>query len=113
MGVLAKSDGFHTLSKGINETTIVISENLQLFFEKKLKGIKYESKKENLSSITIQLPVQNTETYGLYYSLLGQIAWRGINIVEVISTTNELSIVIKEDQTSAALEALMEMKNNY
>jgi len=113
LGVLAKSQGFHTLSKGINETTIIISKNLQLFFEKKLKGIKYESKKENLSSITIQLPVQNTETYGLYYSLLGQIAWRGINIVEVISTTNELSIVIKEDQTSQALEALMEMKNNY
>lgn len=109
---LTKTNGFHTLCKGINETTIIISKNLETVFEKNLKGIKYDTKKENLSSITIQLPKQNTEVYGLYYSILGIIAWRGISIIEVISTTNELSIILKEEHTSAALETLMKMKNN-
>ena len=109
---LTKTNGFHTLSKGINETTIIISENLKSIFEKSLKGIKYESKKENLSSITIQLPKQNTEIYGLYYSILGIIAWRGISIIEVISTTNELTIILTEENTSVALDTLIKMKNN-
>ena len=109
---LTKTNGFHTLSKGINETTIIISENLKSIFEKSLKGIEYESKKENLSSITIQLPKQNTEISGLYYSILGIIAWRDISIIEVISTTNELTIILSEENTSAALETLIRMKNN-
>ena len=108
---LTKTNGFHTFSKGINETTILISNNLETIFEKSFEGILYESKKENLSSITIQLPKLNTEVFGLYYSILGVIAWKGISIIEVISTTNELSIVIKEQNTGAALEALMKMKN--
>ena len=45
------------------------------------------------------------------YSILVVIAWKDISIIEVISTTNELSIVIKEQNTGAALEALMKMKN--
>ncbi|MBM77076.1 MAG: aspartate kinase [Crocinitomicaceae bacterium] len=109
---LTKTNGFHTLSKGINETTIIISKNLESVFEKSLKNVACESKKENLSSISIQLPKSNTEVYGLYYSLLGIIAWKGISIVEVISTTNELTIILKEKDTASALEALMKMKNN-
>ena len=109
---LTNTNGFHTLSKGVNETTIIISDNLKLIFEQALKDIPYESKKENLSSITIELPKQNTEVYGLYYTILGRIAWKSISVIEVISTTNELTIILKDDQVSIALEALMELKKN-
>tara|TARA_B100000401_G_C52795418_1_gene715611 strand:+ start:737 stop:1393 length:657 start_codon:yes stop_codon:yes gene_type:complete len=110
ISLLTNTKGFHTLSKGINETTIIISENLKTIFEKKLKDIPYRTKTENLASITIELPKENTQTTGLYYSLLGIIAYKGINLIEVISTTNELTIILKEQQVSTALETLMSLK---
>ena len=107
---LTNTKGFHTLCKGVHETTVIISENLKNVFEKSLGAITYQSRQENLASITIQLPKLNTEITGLYHHLLGMITWRGINIIEVISTTHELTIIIKEEHVSAALEALIKMK---
>ena len=107
---LTNTKGFHTLCKGIHETTVIISENLKNLFEKSLGDIPYISRQEDLASITIQLPKLNTEVSGLYHYLLGIITWRGISIVEVISTTHELTIILKEEHVSAALEALMEIK---
>lgn len=107
---LTNTKGFHTLCKGIHETTVIISENLKSIFEKSLGDIPYISRQEDLASITIQLPKLNTEVSGLYHYLLGIITWRGISIVEVISTTHELTIILKEEHVSAALEALMEIK---
>ena len=111
MKQLTNTNGFHTLCKGVHETTVIISENLKNIFEKSLGAIPYQSRQENLASITIQLPKLNTEVTGLYHHLLGIITWRGISIIEVISTTHELTIILKEEHVSAALEALMKLKN--
>ena len=111
MKQLTNTNGFHTLCKGVHETTVIISENLKNIFEKSLGDIPYQSRQENLASITIQLPKLNTEVTGLYHHLLGIITWRGISIIEVISTTHELTIILKEEHVSAALEALMQLKN--
>ena len=110
MKQLTNTNGFHTLCKGVHETTVIISENLKNIFEKSLGDIPYQSRQENLASITIQLPKLNTEVTGLYHHLLGIITWRGISIIEVISTTHELTIILKEEHVSAALEALMKIK---
>ena len=108
---LTNTNGFHTLCKGVHETTVIISENLKNIFEKSLGDIRYLARQEDLASITIQLPKLNTEVSGLYHYLLGIITWRGISIIEVISTTHELTIILKEEHVSAALEALMKLKN--
>ncbi len=107
---LTNTNGFHTLCKGVHETTVIISENLKNIFEKSLGDIRYLARQEDLASITIQLPKLNTEVSGLYHYLLGIITWRGISIIEVISTTHELTIILKEEHVSAALEALMKIK---
>ena len=95
----------------MNETTIIISEDLRIVFEKNIKEISFNTKRENLASITIELPKENTQTIGLYYSILGAIAQRGLNLVEVISTTNELTVVLHQHQVAEALETLMNQKN--
>lgn len=110
LSILSNSKGFHALSKGVNETTIIISENLRIVFEKNMKEISFNTKKENLASITIELPKENTQTIGLYYSILGAIAQRGLNLVEVISTTNELTVILHQHQVAEALETLMNQK---
>ncbi len=61
---------------------------------------------KKISCISLNLPDDNAESPGYYYSILKRIAWEGINIREVLSTTNEFSLMLDEkdvDQVFAVL----------
>ena len=59
---LTNTKGFHTLCKGVHETTVIISENLKNVFEKSLGAITFINPYKKIwASITIQLPKLNTE----------------------------------------------------
>ncbi|MBI9035103.1 MAG: aspartate kinase [Bacteroidales bacterium] len=103
-------EAFYTISQGIYETTIVVSSSLKLVFEEIFEGEDLLSKTDKLSTITMKLPPENNSTYGVYYSIFKHIAWEGINIYEVISTTNEFSIVLKDEFVSKAFDAIKNMK---
>ena len=65
----------------------------------------------NLSSITIKLPKENQEQSGVYYFILKQLAWADIPLQEVISTTHEMTIVVKEEDINETFAILMDLKN--
>jgi len=52
----------------------------------------------------------NTEIYGVYYYILKQLAWEGINIVQVVSTSNEFTIVVNQAEIDIAFKILMNLK---
>ena len=56
--------------------------------------------------ITHYLPHEKTEIAGYYYYILKRIAWEGINIVEILSTTNEFSIILDETDVDRAFAVL-------
>ena len=56
-------------------------------------------KAENLSSITVKLPAENVSVPGIYYFIFQRLAWEGIVLYEVISTTNEFTILVNEEQS--------------
>lgn len=100
---------FHTISKGVFETTIVISDSmgtdlLDIFHNEILI-----SRTGKLSSVTIKLPKENIKISGLYYFIFKKVAWEGINILEVISTTNEFTIILKDDDVDLAFSVLKNM----
>ncbi|MBO5902878.1 MAG: aspartate kinase, partial [Tidjanibacter sp.] len=66
----------------------------------------------DLSLITVKLPSDNTICPGVYYYLFKELAWDSINVVEVISTTNEFTIVVGDDDIHRAFSILMEAKKN-
>lgn len=106
-----KKKAFYTISKGVTETSIVTNlfdkdEILEL-----LKAEKLKSKNESLASITVQLPTLNTEVYGVYYYILKQLAWEGLNIVDIISTANEFTIIFNQSDIDRAFRILMQIKN--
>ena len=68
------------------------------------------AKTENLSSITVKLPAENTVCPGVYYYIFKELAWDNINIAEVISTTNEFTVVIGDADIHRAFTILMEAK---
>ena len=101
---------FCTFSQGIYETTIVTSNSLDSRIEKFFSKEKLLSRKTGLGSVTIRLPEDNTEISGVYYYILKSLAWGGINIREIISTTNEVSIVFDEKDVHKAFPILLSLK---
>ena len=48
-----------------------------------------------LSAITISLPKENSKVVGLYYQIFKKLAWEGVTLYEVISTTNEFTVLVE------------------
>ena len=101
---------FCTFSQGIYETTLVVSESLIDLVEEAFAGEQVVSKNTNLSLITVKLPSDNTLYPGVYYYLFKELAWDNINIVEVISTTNEFTIVVSDKDIHRAFAVMMNAK---
>ena len=92
-----KKDSFYTSSRGVSECNIVISNNLSLLIDKYFENEFLVKKLENLSSVSIKLPNENISIPGIYYFIFQRLSWEGVNIIEVISTSNEFTILVDED----------------
>lgn len=105
-----ENDSFFTICKGVSETTFIVNTQHESLIEKLFKGERLKSHTTDLASVTVKLPVVNTEIYGIYYYILKHLAWEGINIVELVSTSNEFTIVVKQDDVDKAFKILMQLK---
>jgi aspartokinase len=74
------------------------------------KNDKLKSNTNDLASVTVKLPKINTEIYGIYYYILKHLAWEGINIIEIVSTSNEFTVIVKQDDVDKAFKILMQIK---
>ncbi|RKF05119.1 hypothetical protein C8N26_0520 [Tenacibaculum lutimaris] len=114
--ILSKSadsnDYFLTVSQGIFETNIVTSKNLQPYVEEIFKKETLINNVNDLASITLKLPKENLDQSGIYYFILKQFAWANIAVQEVISTTHEMTIVVKERDVNETFSILMDLKLN-
>lgn len=104
------NDNFLTISQGVFETNIVVSNKLKTRVDEIFKDEMTLWSITNLASITIKLPKSNIEQSGIYYFILKQLAWADISVQEVISTTHEITIVVKETDIKQAFSILMDMK---
>jgi aspartokinase len=101
---------FHTFSQGISETTIIIANSILEYVEDIFKDERMISKEENLSSITLILPEENQMIYGIYYYILKDLAWFGINLAEIISTSNEFTLIVDDKNLDQTFSILMKLK---
>ena len=106
------SDNFFTISQGVFETNIVVSKKLSEKMDTIFVNEEVIWSITNLASITIKLPKSNIEQSGIYYFILKQLAWANIPVQEVISTTHEITIVVKETDIKQTFSILMDMKLN-
>lgn len=105
-------DAFFTLCKGITETTYILNAKYAADAKRIFEKENLKSHNENLASITVKLPVSNTETYGVYYYIMKHLAWEGINIEQVVSTSNEFTGIVNSEDIDDAFKILMELKRN-
>lgn len=106
----SENDSFYTISRGVTETSIVTNSINTERLLTLLKNEKLKSHTLNLASITVKLPSVNTEIYGVYYYILKHLAWEGLNIVEIVSTANEFTVIFNQDDVDKAFKVLMQLK---
>jgi aspartokinase len=105
-----ENDSFFTICKGVTETTFIVSSHHDDMITRLFKNEKLKSQTNDLASVTVKLPKINTEIYGIYYYILKHLAWEGINIIEIVSTSNEFTVVVKQDDVDKAFKILMQIK---
>lgn len=103
-------DIFYTSSRGVNEINIVVSNSLDGTVEELFQGERCTQKVGNLSSVTVKLPAENVSVPGIYYFIFQRLAWEGIVLYEVISTTNEFTILVNDDQVDVAFKTIKNLK---
>jgi len=102
---------FYTSSRGVNEINIVVSNSMDERVDTLFQGERRTQKAENLSSVTVKLPAENVSVPGIYYFIFQRLAWEGIVLYEVISTTNEFTILVSEDQVDKAFTTIKGLKD--
>jgi len=106
-GLLSKKKGvFYTFSQGVFETTIILNQWANDEMKEFMMNERQIAYTDNLACITLYLPDENTGIAGYYYYILKMIAWEGINITEILSTTNEFSIILDENDVDRAFSVL-------
>ena len=92
---LVKNDEiFYTMVQGVFETNLVISDMMESLITDYFKDELCLFKQRGLSSVTLKLPKGNSMQAGFYYTIMKELSWEGINLTEVISSTNEFTVVV-------------------
>src|SRR3989344_952332 len=106
LNIGSKKEIFLNLSQGISESTIIASGNIEKEIQKTFKNETLSAKLVNLSSISIKLPEDTVNDSGAYYSILKLFALEGINMVEMVSTYTEVSLIFRTVDIDKAFSVL-------
>ena len=101
---------FYTFTRGIHESNLIISSVLKDFILENFKSETILEVQDGLSAISVNLPQDNSKIAGLYYQFFKRLAWEGIVLYEVISTTNEFTILVEEEYVDKAFTAIKKVK---
>jgi hypothetical protein len=101
---------FYTFTRGIHESNIIVSSSLNDYIDSHLKHETFIAVQNGLSAITINLPENNSKVAGLYYHFFKRLAWEGVVLYEVLSTTNEFTILVEEEFVDKAFTAIKRVK---
>lgn len=92
--IAKKDEIFYTMVQGVFETNLVVSEIIGNVIDNYFKEEQCLYKQNGLSSVTLKLPKGNILQPGFYYTIMKELSWEGINLTEVISSTNEFTVVV-------------------
>lgn len=101
-----RKDIFITISNGVSQVTLIASEAVGNDVKEIFKGETIINNLKNLSSLTIKIPKESTKIPGVLYSILKILAWEGVNLIEVISTYTELTLILETKDIERAFSLL-------
>lgn len=97
-------------SSNYKESNILVSTDLEKTVADCFKDEILVSVKNDLSSITIALPKNSSKTVGLYFYIFKLLAYEGIPVFEMISTSNYFALFLEKEYINQAFLLLNEIK---
>ncbi len=97
-------------SSTYQESNILVSKDLKERVEDFFREETLVSVKDDLSSITIALPKNSSKTVGLYFYIFKLLAYEGIPVFEMISTSNYFALFLEKEYINQAFLLLNEIK---
>jgi hypothetical protein len=107
--IQSSSDSFVTFSQGVYETTIVVSSRLKDKVETIFQAERQISQLNDLSAIVIKLPAEAVAVPGIHYPILKQLAWKGVSVIQLVSTFTELTIILDRQKVDLAFSVLLSL----
>ncbi|GAB2769726.1 hypothetical protein GCM10010465_14170 [Actinomadura fibrosa] len=98
-------------SSNYQESIFLVSTSLEDTIKEIFADEKLVSISDELSSITIALPEKNTKTVGLYFYIFKLLAYEGIPVYEVISTSNYFTLFLEQEYVNQAFMLMNEIKS--
>lgn len=102
---MIKDNDFLTVTQGTSEVTIIIPEkllpDLLAHFDTEPKAIL-----RNLVGVGARFSDEYIPVPNVIYSIIRTLATRRINILEIVSTYTEISVIVAQDDMKKTLEAL-------
>jgi|SRR3989338_4980434 len=94
--------------------TIILTNKINLSnIEKILSREEIIETYPNVSSITIHLPVDSVKTPGIFYFFIKSLAWEGVNILDILSTHSELTLIFNSEDINTAFGMLQSLFEKY
>ncbi|MGM0391343.1 MAG: hypothetical protein ACQEWG_00435 [Bacteroidota bacterium] len=97
-------------SSNYQESNILVSSDLKETVTECFRNENLVSVKSDLSSITIALPKNSSKTVGLYFYIFKLLAYEGIPVFEMISTSNYFALFLEKEYINQAFLLLNEIK---
>ena len=105
-----ETHSYYSFCRGMGETTIVVNHVLKPIVETAFGSEELLVSRSNLAALSISLPSTNQDISGVYYTLLKRLAWQGINIIEVISTSNEITLIVSKSDIDHVFSMILKLK---
>jgi len=102
---------FYAFTRGIHESNIIISSAKKETIEAIFKNETQIAAQDNLSAISVNLPRGNSKIAGLYYQIFKRLAWENVPLYEVVSTTNEFTILVEDHLVEKAFSVVKGLKS--
>ena len=106
------NDNFFTITQGVFEDTIIVSDIYEQHVRNTLKLQHIIAFFDKLSAITVRLPPENVDMPGVYYHILKSLAQNSINVMEVVSTYRECTIIVREKDVEEAFRNIKKIFGN-
>ena len=104
----AKGD-FLTVTQGIYEITIITDRKSATWIEPMIGSGDIIARSDDLSSITIFVPLSAQNAPGFFFVVTRELAWENISIKEIVSTEHELSLIVYSDVIPRAFAAIQRL----
>lgn len=99
---------FSAVTQGVFEVAVIMSAQYEHRVKNIFKQEKVTSRQASISAITLRLPTNNVIVPGVYFRFLQKLAWENINIIDIVSTLTEFTILLSEVEVDRAFKLLKE-----